>query len=50
MIRGHVALARELAGWIGARDNYEVMAPVTFGLVCFRVPAGGEIKSELRHN
>jgi len=36
MIRGHVALARELEGWIAARKDFEVMAPVPFGLVCFR--------------
>jgi aromatic-L-amino-acid decarboxylase len=36
MIRKHVGLARELAGWIEAAPGYELMAPVPFGLVCFR--------------
>ncbi len=36
MIRTHVALARELAGWIEAAPGFELMAPVPFGLVCFR--------------
>ena len=36
MIRRHVALARELAGWIEADPAFELMAPVPFGLVCFR--------------
>jgi aromatic-L-amino-acid decarboxylase len=36
MIRSHVALAQELAGWIGEEDDFELLAPVPFGLVCFR--------------
>jgi len=41
MIRRHVALARELAGWVGSDARFELMAPVPFGLVCFRWrPAG----------
>ena len=47
MIRGHVALARELAQWISARDDFEVMAPVPFGLVCFRYRPAGKSEEEL---
>jgi aromatic-L-amino-acid decarboxylase len=36
IIRRHVALARELAGWVDADPEFELMAPVPFGLVCFR--------------
>ncbi|MEZ0332436.1 MAG: aspartate aminotransferase family protein [Gemmatimonadales bacterium] len=36
LIRRHVALAGELAGWIEADPEFEVAAPVPFGLVCFR--------------
>ncbi|HEX7335876.1 MAG TPA: aminotransferase class I/II-fold pyridoxal phosphate-dependent enzyme [Gemmatimonadales bacterium] len=36
VVRKHVALARELAGWIEAEPGFELMAPVAFGLVCFR--------------
>jgi aromatic-L-amino-acid decarboxylase len=36
LVRNHVALARELAGWIEQSPNFELMAPVPFGLVCFR--------------
>jgi aromatic-L-amino-acid/L-tryptophan decarboxylase len=36
LIRKHVSLARELAGWIEQSPNFELMAPVRFGLVCFR--------------
>ena len=31
-----MALAGELAGWIEADPEFEVAAPVPFGLVCFR--------------
>ena len=42
VIRRHVALARELAGWVEADPDFELAAPVPFGLVCFRwTPAGG---------
>ncbi len=47
MIRGHVALARELAGWIAAHDDFEVMAPVPFGLVCFRHRRSGKSEKDL---
>ena len=36
MIRRHVELAQELAGWVDADSDFELMAPVPFGLVCFR--------------
>jgi aromatic-L-amino-acid decarboxylase len=36
LLRKHVALACELAGWIGDTPGFELMAPVPFGLVCFR--------------
>lgn len=47
MVREHVAIARELAGWIAARDDFEVMAPVPFGLVCFRYRPSGKSEEEL---
>ena len=36
LIRKHISLAHELAGWIDASRDFELMAPVPFGLVCFR--------------
>jgi aromatic-L-amino-acid decarboxylase len=36
LIRRHVGLACELAGWIEASPEFELLAPVPFGLVCFR--------------
>jgi aromatic-L-amino-acid/L-tryptophan decarboxylase len=36
MVRKHVALARQLADEIEQTPKFELMAPVPFGLVCFR--------------
>ncbi len=47
MIRRHVALAQELAGWIEAESEFEVVAPVPFGLVCFRWRPGGRSDAAL---
>jgi aromatic-L-amino-acid decarboxylase len=41
MVRKHVALARELADEIEKTASFEVMAPVPFGLVCFRYRPSG---------
>jgi aromatic-L-amino-acid decarboxylase len=41
MVRRHVALGRELAGWVESTPEFELMAPVPLGLVCLRYhPAG----------
>jgi aromatic-L-amino-acid/L-tryptophan decarboxylase len=47
LIRRHVALARELAGWIEADPDFELMAPVPFGLACFRWRPPGRTEEEL---
>ena len=47
MIREHVALARELSTWIAARDDFEVLAPVPFALVCFRYRPAGQSEDEV---
>jgi aromatic-L-amino-acid/L-tryptophan decarboxylase len=36
MIRRHVALGQELAGWVQADADFELMAPAPLGLVCLR--------------
>ena len=41
LIRKHVELARDLAGRIEAEPGFELMAPVTLGLVCFRYCPSG---------
>ncbi|MBA3260257.1 MAG: aspartate aminotransferase family protein, partial [Gemmatimonadales bacterium] len=47
VIRRHVALASELAGWIEAHPEFELAAPVPFGLVCFRWTPSGRDEGEL---
>lgn len=46
-IRRHVELARELAGWVSASESFELAAPVTLNLVCFRHRAGDELNQRL---
>ncbi len=36
MLREHIALGHDFAGWVRAEPEYEVMAPSPVGLVCFR--------------
>jgi aromatic-L-amino-acid/L-tryptophan decarboxylase len=47
IIRNHVALAQELAGWVSRHPDFELMAPVPFGLVCFRYQPPGKSDEEL---
>jgi len=43
-LRGHIALASKFARMLGSDPGYEIVAPVHFGLVCFRAvsPADAE--------
>ncbi len=36
LVRRHIALAQEFAGWVEDHPDFETMAPVPLGLVCFR--------------
>jgi aromatic-L-amino-acid decarboxylase len=47
IIRRHVALAAELAGWVDASPDFERVAPVPFGLVCFRYRPAGRSERDL---
>jgi aromatic-L-amino-acid decarboxylase len=47
IIRRHVALAAELAGWVDQSAEFERMAPVPFGLVCFRYRPVGKSEKQL---
>jgi aromatic-L-amino-acid decarboxylase len=40
MIREHIRLARLFKGWVEAHEQFELMAPVPFSLVCFRMNDG----------
>lgn len=46
-IRAHCALAHELASWIEAAPDWEVVAPVPFSVVCFRYAPAGATEAEL---
>ncbi|MCB9839056.1 MAG: hypothetical protein H6813_06930 [Phycisphaeraceae bacterium] len=48
-IRGHVALAQELESWIREDDRFELAAPRSLALVCFRLrdDASGERTTSL---
>jgi aromatic-L-amino-acid decarboxylase len=37
VIRSHCEWATECAGWLAAAERFEVVAPVPFALVCFRL-------------
>ena len=37
ILRDHIAMAQEFAGWVRSDERFEVVAPVTFSLVCFRM-------------
>jgi aromatic-L-amino-acid decarboxylase len=47
IIRRHVALAAELASWVDQSTHFERVAPVPFGLVCFRYRPAGKSEREL---
>jgi aromatic-L-amino-acid/L-tryptophan decarboxylase len=47
VIRKHVKLAKEFAGWVEGTTDFELVAPVVLGLVCFRYrPADADTRDE----
>ena len=46
-IRQHLAWARELAGWVQEDPQFELAAPVTLSLVCFRHRGGETINQKI---
>lgn len=46
-IRQHVQWAHELAGWVQADPQFELAAPVTLALVCFRHRGGDAINQKI---
>jgi aromatic-L-amino-acid decarboxylase len=49
-IRFHCALAQEFATWVRAEPGFEVVAPVPFSVVCFRVTRGASVEAQDRLN
>ncbi len=47
LIRRHIAWAREFAGWVQEDGRFEVVAPVTLSLVCFRYRGSNEENQRL---
>jgi len=47
MIRNHIGWAHRLADLIAADDRFELAAPVTMGLVCFRLKASDDATRKL---
>ncbi len=46
-IREHVRLAQEFAGWVRNDARFELGAPVTLNLVCFRLHSGDHANQQL---
>jgi aromatic-L-amino-acid decarboxylase len=46
-IREHVKLAQELSQWLREDERFELAAPVTFSLVCFRHRGGEEANQRM---
>jgi aromatic-L-amino-acid/L-tryptophan decarboxylase len=42
LIRSHVSMAQEFAGWVDANPQFERVAPVPFSVVCFRFKGSDE--------
>jgi aromatic-L-amino-acid/L-tryptophan decarboxylase len=47
MIRAHVALAQELAGWVRTDDRFEIVAPHPLNMVCLALRTGNEATDTL---
>lgn len=47
MVREHIRLAELLKGWIEEEPGFQLMAPVYFSLVCFRLNPGDRSEEEL---
>ncbi|HEX9962422.1 MAG TPA: pyridoxal-dependent decarboxylase [Pyrinomonadaceae bacterium] len=46
-LREHCRLAKLFASWVDESDNFELVAPVPFALVCFRAAPEGLAEAEL---
>jgi aromatic-L-amino-acid decarboxylase len=48
-IREHCRLARLFAAWVDESDDWELMAPVPLGLVCFRAAGDDALNESIMH-
>lgn len=46
-VRNHVALAQKLADWVRADSRFEIAAPVSLNLICFRLKGTDEKNQQL---
>jgi aromatic-L-amino-acid/L-tryptophan decarboxylase len=46
-IREHCRMAKKLESWLAASDDWQMMAPVPFALVCFRAAPNGYAEEDL---
>ncbi|MBP7935159.1 MAG: aspartate aminotransferase family protein [Phycisphaerae bacterium] len=46
-VRKHIVLAREFTEWVKADPHFEVAAPVTINLVCFRHRGGDDVNERI---
>ncbi|SPE58734.1 putative aromatic amino acid decarboxylase [Verrucomicrobia bacterium] len=46
-VRRHIELAQELARWVGASSDFELLAPAPLNLVCFAHRAGDDFNRRL---
>ncbi len=47
LVREHVALAQDFAGWVRADHRFELAAPAPLNLVCFRHRGGDEVNQRI---
>lgn len=46
-IREHIRLAHEFSAWLAEDERFELAAPVTLGLVCFRHRGGDDVNQRI---
>ena len=46
-IREHIRLARQFASWVESDQRFELLAPVPFGTVCFRLRGSNQANEDL---
>jgi aromatic-L-amino-acid decarboxylase len=47
LVRQHVDLAQQFAGWVSDHPHFELASPAPLNLVCFRHTAGDEVTAQI---